>query len=202
MGTHWEGFSINPREGFLLRSNIFPDQMRPLASPSRGRNPKRWAIARPRIVGYRGSAHPPEGNPPRKDPERQCAGGCRAAGQPAAQSPCRPYRGGASVARWRPRPFARHPHDSGDRLARLPSLQPHGSAAPPAFRHRAARPSIWRGATRLYRSAPTDSSPCGPPMPPARFTTSCRFPAIMLQGVNSCTTRLAFPRLTSAPSIP
>jgi len=113
MGTHWEGFSINPREGFLLRSNIFPYQMRPLASPRRARIPKRWAIARPRTVEHRGSAHPPAEAPARRDPERQCAGGCRADRLPAAHTPGRSRRGGASVARWWPCPFTRHPHRPG-----------------------------------------------------------------------------------------
>lgn len=102
-----------------------------------GKFPKRWAIARPRIVGYRGSAHPPAEPPARRDPERGCAGGCRADGQPEAHSPGRPCRGGASAPRWRPCPFTRHPHDSGDRLARLPSLPPLAPAAPPVPRHRA-----------------------------------------------------------------
>jgi len=70
MGTHWEGFSINPREGYFLRANIFLDQMRPLASPRRGQIPKRWAIAGLRTVEHRGSAHPPGEPPGRRDPER------------------------------------------------------------------------------------------------------------------------------------
>lgn len=167
MGTHWEGFSINPREGFLLRSNIFPDQMRPLASPSRGRIPKRWAIARPRIVGYRGSAHPPAEAPARRDPERQCAGGCGANGQPEAHPPGGPCRGGASAPRWRPCPFSRHPHDSGDRLARLPSLPPLGPAAPPAIRHGVA----------AFRSGAVQPGPADPRQRiPAHAGRPCRPP--------------------------
>ena len=176
--------------------------MRPKPLPGRGRIPKRWAIASPRIVGYRGSAHPPAEPPARRDPERQCAGGCRANGQPAAHWPGRPCRGGASAARWRPCPFTRHPHRPG--IASRDSRPCHLLDRPrlllsgiglAVFRSGAGQP-------RPCRSARMESSPCGPRLPHARFTTRSRFPAIMLQGVNPCTIRLAFPRLTSAPSIP
>lgn len=167
MGTHWEGFSINPRERFLLRSNIFPDQMRPLASPSRGRIPKRWAIARPRIVGYRGSAHPPEGIPPRKDPERQCAGGCRADGQPAAHSPSGSCRGGASVVRWRPCPFTLHPH------------RPGIASRAPRFYRLLDRPHLLLSGTGLAvsRSVAGQSGPADPRQRiPAHAGRPCRPP--------------------------
>lgn len=116
IGTHSGVFPKNPARDFSSGAIYFPVQcvpLRPEPTPGRGRIPKRWAMARPRIVGYRGSAHPPAEPPARKDPERGCAGGCRADGQPAAHSPGRPCRGGASVARWRPCPFIRHPHRPG-----------------------------------------------------------------------------------------
>lgn len=170
MGTHWEGFSINPREGFLLRSNIFPDQMRPLASPNRGRIPKRWAMASPRIVGYRGSAHPPVGIPPRKDPERRCAGGWRATGQPAAHSPCGPCRAPARLPGGdAPVPPATTPHGdrppgtglSPHRIGRLPLDPGRAPAAldPPPINSARPIPSDGFAAMRARPRRPPDPLP-------------------------------------------
>lgn len=179
MGTHWEGFSINPREGYFPRANIFPDQMRPHASPSRGRIPKRWAIARPGIVEYRGSAHPPAEAPDRREPERQCAGGCRADGLPAARSPGRQCRGGASAARWRPCPFIRHLQRRGitSRASRpcllfdWPPLLLSGTA-PAVLRSSAAQPCPADPRQRIPAQA---GRPCRPPdsRPEAGFRRSC-----------------------------
>lgn len=179
MGTHWEGFSINSREGFLLRSNIFPNQMRPLASPRRARIPKRWAIATPRTVENRGSAHPPAEAPARRDPERQCAGGCRADRQPAAHSPGRPCRGGASAPRWRPCPFTGHPHRPGIasrasrpcRLLDRPHLLLSGTTLA-ALRSLASQPGPADPRQRIPAQA---GSPCRPldSQPEAGFRRSC-----------------------------
>lgn len=123
-GAHSGVFPKIPARDFFLgaiyfRGKCAPNAPQSLAGPG-AVLPKRWAIARPRIVGYRGSAHPPAEPPGRRDPERRCAGGCRAGGQPAAHSPGGPCRGGASAPRWRPRAFSGHRHGPGGTPRALP----------------------------------------------------------------------------------
>ncbi len=62
MGTHWEGFSINPREGDFLGANIFPGQMRPLASLL-GVEPEKMGYGESEIYREPGLRAPPGGRP-------------------------------------------------------------------------------------------------------------------------------------------
>lgn len=125
---------------------------------------KRCDVGLPKTLGHRGSAHPPVGIPPRKDPERRCAGGCRATGQPEAHSPCGPCRAPARLPGGdAPVPPATTPH--GDRPPGS-SLAPHPLGRLPCGPTSLPPPSTCCRSIRPAQSGQMD-------LPPMRARTCC-----------------------------
>lgn len=156
-GTHFGVFPINPAREAFPEPITFRPKCVPLRPPGpihtkrwglepRLNLPKRCAMGKLRLVGIRGSAHPPEGNPGRKDPERRSTDGWRATGTATAPAPvalpvgakhavhCSKRSTRGTPARGARATGAPSPHGGLVGLGSFPSGAGRGERRAPAFR--------------------------------------------------------------------